>query len=65
VQIGEVLAWGSNGWTPAEIVQAWMDSPAHREQIMSGIYSRAGAGCYFSKSTGTTMVRCAMELAAS
>ena len=65
VQIGEVLAWGSNGWTPAEIVQAWMDSPAHREQIMSGVYSRAGVGCYFSKSTGTTMVRCAMELAGS
>ncbi len=64
VQIGEVLAWGSNGWTPAEIVQAWMDSPAHHEQIMSAIYTRAGAGCYFTNSGGTQMVRCAMELAA-
>ena len=64
VQIGEVLAWGSNGWTPPEIVQAWMDSPAHREQIMSAIYARAGAGCYFTNSGGTQMVRCAMELAA-
>ena len=64
VQIGEVLAWGSNGWTPAEIVQAWMDSPAHHEQIMSAVYARAGAGCYFTNSGGTEMVRCAMELAA-
>ncbi len=64
VQLGEVLAWGSNGWTPAEIVQAWMDSPAHHEQIMSAVYTRAGAGCYFTNSGGTQMVRCAMELAA-
>ena len=32
VQIGEVLAWGSNGWTAEEIVQAWMDSPAHHDR---------------------------------
>lgn len=62
VQIGEVLAWGSNGWKPNEIVQAWMDSPAHREQILSPAYARAGAGCYFTNK-GTQMVRCAMELA--
>ena len=62
-QVGEVLAWGSNGWTAAEIVQAWMDSPAHHEQIMSAVYTRAGAGCYFSKSGGSVTVKCAMELA--
>ena len=65
VQVGEVLAWGSNGWTAAEIVQAWMDSPAHREQIMSAVYTRAGAGCYFTKSGGGVTVKCAMELAGS
>jgi uncharacterized protein YkwD len=65
VQIGEVLAWGSNGWSAAEIVQAWMDSPPHHEQIMSGVYTRAGVGCYFSTTNGTPMVRCAMELAGS
>ncbi len=62
VQLGEVLAWGSNGWTPNEIVRAWMDSPAHREQILSPVYTRAGAGCYFT-SKATQMVRCAMEFA--
>ncbi len=63
VQIGEVLAWGSNGWTAAEIVQAWIDSPAHRDQILNPAYTRAGAGCYFT-STSHTTVRCAMEFAA-
>lgn len=63
VQVGEVLAWGSNGWSPAEIVQAWIDSPAHREQILSPVYRRAGAGCYFSREDGTLMVRCVMDLA--
>jgi uncharacterized protein YkwD len=64
VQLGEVLAWGSSGWTAAEIVQAWIDSPAHREQLLSPVYTRAGAGCYFT-SEATLMVRCAMEFAAA
>ena len=62
VQIGEVIAWGSDGWPPADIVQAWLDSPSHREQIMSGVYGRAGIGCYFTDH-GTLMVRCVMDLA--
>ena len=62
VQLGEVLAWGSDGWTAAEIVQAWIDSPAHRDQVLSSAYTRGGAGCYFTN-TGNTTVRCAMELA--
>ena len=44
VQVGEVLAWGSNGWPPDDIVQAWMDSPSHYEQIMGAVYTRAGVG---------------------
>jgi uncharacterized protein YkwD len=62
VQIGEVLAWGSNNWQPAQIVQAWMDSPGHREQLISPVYTRAGASCYFTQQ-GTVMVRCVMEFA--
>ena len=62
VQEGEVLAWGTAGWTPEAMVQAWMDSPAHREELMSPVYTRAGAGCYFSKDAGVT-VKCAMEFA--
>jgi uncharacterized protein YkwD len=62
VQEGEVLAWGTAGWTPEAMVQAWMDSPAHREELMGAVYARAGAGCYFTKDAGGT-VKCAMEFA--
>jgi uncharacterized protein YkwD len=62
VQIGEVLAWGNEGWTPEAIVQAWMNSPTHRQEILSPVYLRAGVGCYFTSDNGTT-VRCVMDLA--
>ena len=60
VQIGEVLAWGTDHWQPDEIVQAWMDSPGHKEQLL-GPYTRAGAGCYFTDSGST--VRCVIDFA--
>jgi uncharacterized protein YkwD len=60
VQIGEVLAWGTDHWQPAEIVQAWMDSPGHKEQLL-GPYTRAGAGCYFTDAGST--VRCVIDFA--
>lgn len=60
VQIGEVLAWGTDHWQPAEIVQAWMDSPGHKEQLL-GPYTRAGAGCYFTD--GGSTVRCVIDFA--
>ena len=62
VRLGEVLAWGNEGWTPAGIVQAWMHSPTHREEILSGAYIRAGTGCYFTPAEGVT-VYCVMDLA--
>jgi uncharacterized protein YkwD len=61
VQIGEVLAWGTDNWQPAEIIEAWMDSPGHREQIL-GPYTRAGAGCYFTN-PGNPTVRCVIDFA--
>lgn len=62
VPVGEVLAMGSLGWQPAGVVQAWLDSPGHREQIL-GAYSRAGIGCVFSDGPDGVVVRCAMTLA--
>jgi uncharacterized protein YkwD len=59
VQIGEVIAWGSRGWGADAIAQAWMDSPAHREQIMEPTYRWAGISCFFTQ----TDVRCVMDLA--
>jgi uncharacterized protein YkwD len=63
-QVGEVLAMGTNGWPAADVVQAWMDSPPHREQLMNGAYRLAGVACAFTRGGGTLTVRCAMEFAA-
>jgi uncharacterized protein YkwD len=62
VQFGEILAWGTQNWPPESIVQAWMDSPTHREEIMSPAYRRAGARCYFTAPDGIT-VYCVMDFA--
>jgi len=43
--VGENLAWGSGALaTPRAIVQAWMDSPAHRENLLSPDYREVGVG---------------------
>ena len=65
VAVGEVLAMGSHGWPAPEVVQAWMDSPPHREQLLNAAYTRAGLECAFTRENGALMVRCAMEFAAS
>jgi uncharacterized protein YkwD len=43
--VGENIAWGSGGYgTPASIVNAWMHSPGHRENILSGQFREIGIG---------------------
>ena len=39
---GENIAAGQK--TPAEVVRAWMDSPGHRENILSGEFGHLGVG---------------------
>lgn len=39
---GENIAKGQT--TPAQVVQAWMDSPGHRENIMNSQYTHIGVG---------------------
>jgi uncharacterized protein YkwD len=44
-QVGENLAWGEEGLaTPAAIVQAWMDSPGPRANILNASYDEIGIG---------------------
>ncbi|TAK61115.1 MAG: CAP domain-containing protein [Dehalococcoidia bacterium] len=62
VQEGEVLAWGNHGWTPEGVVRAWLNSPPHREEILSPVFTRAGISCYFTPAAGVT-VYCVMDLA--
>jgi uncharacterized protein YkwD len=41
--LGEDLAWGSGTFgTPREIVQAWMESPDHRRNILNRNFREAG-----------------------
>jgi uncharacterized protein YkwD len=43
--LGENLAWGTQRLaTPAEIVRAWMHSPAHRENILFRGFREIGIG---------------------
>jgi uncharacterized protein YkwD len=42
---GEVLAWGCGRLaTPSAAVRMWIDSPSHREVVLSPRYTIAGAG---------------------
>jgi uncharacterized protein YkwD len=43
--VGENLAWAQgNLASPRNVVQAWMDSPGHRHNILSGDYQEIGVG---------------------
>jgi uncharacterized protein YkwD len=43
--LGENLAWGAgDAATPRSIVRAWMASPGHRHNILSGSYRHIGIG---------------------
>ena len=41
---GENIAAGQD--TPAEVVNAWMNSPGHRANILNGSFNHMGVGCY-------------------
>jgi uncharacterized protein YkwD len=44
-QVGENIAWGEGSLgTPSAIVQAWMNSPGHRANILSPSYDEIGVG---------------------
>lgn len=62
VKIGEILAWGTQGWAADQLVRAWMNSPTHRSEILDPVYTRAGASCYFKPADGVT-VRCVVNFA--
>jgi uncharacterized protein YkwD len=41
--VGENLAWGSGSLsTPANLVEAWMESPAHRANLLRGRFREVG-----------------------
>lgn len=43
--LGENIAWGTYSYaTPAAIVDAWMHSPPHRENILNPVFHQIGIG---------------------
>jgi uncharacterized protein YkwD len=43
--VGENLVWGNGELsTPANLVKAWMDSPAHRANLLRGRFKELGIG---------------------
>lgn len=46
---GENIAYGQK--TPAEVVNAWMNSAGHRANIMSSKFTKIGIGCHNSNGT--------------
>jgi uncharacterized protein YkwD len=52
--IGENLAWGSGSkGTPRQIVVAWMNSPGHRRNILTGRFREIGIGVDSGAPTGS------------
>lgn len=56
---GEILVWGTgNLATPRNAMKAWLDSPGHRQVILTPAFTRAGAGVkrgYFRGWAGASM----------
>ena len=50
---GENLAWGGGTLaTPAAIVKAWMESPAHRDNVLKATFKEIGVGIVGGSPTG-------------
>jgi uncharacterized protein YkwD len=47
-EVGEVLAWAPGRPTPHREVLAWLNSPPHREIILTGAYRDVGVGVTFA-----------------
>ncbi|MBR6770619.1 MAG: hypothetical protein IKM28_05180 [Lachnospiraceae bacterium] len=41
---GENIAWGQK--TPEEVVNAWMNSEGHKDNILNSSFTSIGVGCY-------------------
>jgi uncharacterized protein YkwD len=52
--VGENLLWRSPGVTPAQVVEMWLNSPAHREVLLDGDWREVGiAAVHVGNAPGT------------
>lgn len=53
--VGENLAWGTGGMaTPARIMESWMASPGHRDNILTAEFREVGLGVALGAPTSRT-----------
>ena len=51
--VGEIIRWGAGGLgTPKSAVAAWMKSPGHRVQLLSGRFRHVGVGVRYGSPAG-------------
>jgi len=46
--MGENILVGPAGYSPDQMEAAWMNSPAHRANILSGAFNQVGVGTAYS-----------------
>jgi uncharacterized protein YkwD len=63
VYLGEVMGWGWGGWSPADIVRSWIQSPPHEQVIFNPVFSLAGAGCAVRYDADGRRIHCVIDLA--
>jgi uncharacterized protein YkwD len=51
-EVGENIAWNTVRATAANVVRQWMQSPAHRANILSGAWRELGVGAYRVRRAG-------------
>jgi uncharacterized protein YkwD len=57
-RMGENLAWGTGSFgSPQVIVREWLNSPAHRENLLRAGYRRVGIGAAVGKYSGMSGAR--------
>jgi uncharacterized protein YkwD len=63
--LGEAL-WQGRGasYTPDEVVNDWLNSPPHREILLSTTYVDAGIACYVEETNGAPNTRCVLDVGA-
>ena len=59
--LAENLVWGSVDLSPAEAVQAWLASPAHRDNMLNPTVNETGVGCYVSAAAEQSFRICVQD----
>jgi uncharacterized protein YkwD len=62
--LGEALWEGWGQYAPDAVVNDWLNSPPHREILLSSTYVDIGVGCYVVITNGASNTRCVLDAGA-